>query len=300
MPRFGTIGDPSDSAYLALEKVLNDLTRVALSDNTKSAWAMALHDTDGNHAGQGGNYNLDVLRGKITGHSMVSIVCEIETLTTTRIVLSPTLTTTNIDQSGLHATAATVDVASDSAADDKDSTGLLTLRIFGLDANGVAQNEDITLEGQAEQTSANNYSAIHGWRGLTYGSGNTSAGNIFIGNGTFTSGVPDTIYATGETGHNRGATGYYTVPTGKKLYLRQFTMSMVGSNKEAKVHVETSANGINWITENEFGLESGGNFQGQIIAVPAIAGDTHIRITGLAGGAGTELVVIIGCELVDD
>jgi len=246
------------------------------------------------------DYNLEVLRGNITGHSMVTISCEIETLTTTRITISPNLTTELITQSALHTTSATVDVASDSADDDSAGTGLRTLTLIGLNDSGAAQTETITMDGQTEVTSASNYSAIHGFRGLTYGSGNTSAGNIYVGNGTFTSGVPATMIGTGEAGHNRSAFGYYTVPTGKKLYLRQFTMSMVGSNKEAKVHVETSANGIQWITENEFGLESGGNFQGNIIAVPAIAGDTNIRITGLAGASSTELAVILGCELVDD
>jgi len=244
--------------------------------------------------------NLEVLRGNVPGSAMVSINCEIETLTTIRITLSPNLTTELIDQSGLHSSAATVEVASDDANDASAGTGIRTLTLIGLDGSGVAQSETITMNGQTEVTSANTYSAIHNFRGLTYGSGETSAGNIYIGNGTFTSGVPTTIYGTGEAGHNRGAFGYYTVPTGKKLYLRQFTMSMVGSNKEAKVHVETSANGINWITENEFGLESGGNFQGSVIAVPAIAGDTHIRITGLGGASGTELAVILGCELIDD
>jgi len=246
------------------------------------------------------DYNLQVLMGNVVGHTMVSINGEIETLTTTRVTIAPTLTTTDIDQSGLHATAATVDVASDSATDDKDSTGLRTLRLFGLDSNGNAQNEIITLEGQAEQTSANTYSAIQGWRGLTTGSGNTSVGNIFIGNGTFTSGVPDTIYFVGEAGHNKGLTCYYTVPTATSLFLRAFNISMVGSNKEAKLHVETSSDGIFWITEREIGLESGGLFRGDIIAVPSITGGNHLRITGIGGASGTELAVVLSGELVDD
>jgi len=246
------------------------------------------------------DYNLEVLRGNVTGRTMVSINCEIETLTTTRITLSPNLTTELINQSGLHATSATVDVASDNTNDTSAGTGLRTLTLIGLNNSGVAQTETITMNGQTEVTSSNTYSAVQGFRGVTYGSGNTSAGNVYMGNGTFTSGVPATIYITGEAGHNKGSTGYYTVPTGKGLFLRQLTCSMVGSNKEAKIHIETSPDGILWITENEFGLESGTIFQGQIIAVPKIAGDTNIRITGVAGASGTELSVILGCELVDN
>jgi len=246
------------------------------------------------------DYNLEVLRGNVKGHAMVSINGEIETLTTTRVTIAPTLTTTDINQSGLHATAVTVDVASDDAADDKDSTGLRTLRIFGLDGDGNDQNEVITLEGQAEQTSANLYSAIQGFRGLTTGSGNTSAGNIFIGNGTFASGVPDTIYHTGEAGHNKGLSCYYTVPTGKTIFLRAFSLSMVGSNKEAKIHVETSSDGIFWITEREIGVESGGLFRGEIISVPGITAGNHLRLTAVAAAMGTELAVVLSGELVDN
>jgi len=246
------------------------------------------------------DYNLEVLRGNISGHSMVSVSGEIETLTTTRITISPALTTTDINQSGLHSSAVTVDVASSSATDDKDSTGLRTLRIFGLDSSGNAQTEIITLEGQAEQTSANTYSAIQGFRGLTTGSGNTSVGDIYVGNGTFTNGVPDTIYFSGEAGHNKGLTCYYTVPTGKSAFLRAFSLSMVGSNKEAKLHVETSSDGIFWITEREIGLQSGGLFRGDIITVPKITAGNHFRITGIAGGSGTEIAVVIDVELIDD
>lgn len=254
----------------------------------------------GNSFRSRGDYNLAVLEGKVGGHSMISIFGEIETLTTTRITISPNLTTEQIDQSGLHATSATVDVASDSTDDDSGGTGLLTLLLIGLDDNGVAQSEIITMDGQTEVTSSNTYSAVHAWRGLTYGSGEKSAGNIYIGNGTFTAGVPTTIYGTGEAGHNRGAFSYYTVPTGKKLFLRTFNFTMVGSNKIVKVHLETSANGINWITESEFGLESGTTFSGDIVSAPAIAGGTTLRVTAVAVAMGTEMAAIIGCELVNE
>jgi len=246
------------------------------------------------------DYNLEVLRSNVPSHVMVAIIGEIETLTTTRITLSPTLTTTDINQSDLHSTAVTVDVASDSANDTSAGTGLRTVLIIGLDSDGAAQSEIITLNGQTEVTSSNTYSAINAFRGLTTGSGNKSAGNIFVGNGNFSNGVPATIYFTGETGHNKGLTAYYTVPASKRLFLRAFSLSMVGSNKEAKIHIETSSDGTFWITEREIGLESGGLFQGAIQAVPAIAAGTHVRITGIGAGASTELAIILECELVDD
>ena len=94
------------------------------------------------------DYNLEVLRGNVSGHAMVTIAGHNDDATTTSVVVAPSLTTADIDQSGLHATAITVDVASTDAADDKDSTGLRTLTLEGLDSDGNEQDEVITLEGQ--------------------------------------------------------------------------------------------------------------------------------------------------------
>ena len=244
------------------------------------------------------DYNLDMIHGDIINHQEVSITGHNDVSTTTRVTVSPSLTTADIDQSGLHSTAITVDVASTSAADDKDSTGLLTVLVQGLDSDGNAQSETITLEGQAEQTSVNTYSAINGLRGLTVGSGNTSAGDIWVGNGSFTSGVPATKYFTADTGHNKGLTAYYTIPTGHILFPRKLQMSMVGSNKESDIHLETSANGSFWIVENLIGLESGTATQIDLASVPGFTAGTHFRITAESAGATTEITLTLACELI--
>ncbi len=246
------------------------------------------------------DYNLDVLRGLVSGHAMVEIIGHDDSLSTTRVTLAPTLVTADIDQSGIHAVAATVDVASTDANDDVAGSGLLTLTLAGLDSSGNAQTETITLTGQTEVTSANTYTAIHGFRGLTAGSGKKNAGTIWIGNGTFTAGVPATKYDAGIIGHNKGSTAYYTVPTGKTLYLRQLIQTMVGSNKEAEVNIESSSDGIFWVTEIEFGIESGVDFVAPIISVPGIPAASSVRVTAKAAASGTELTVILGCELVDN
>jgi len=231
------------------------------------------------------DYNLEVLRGNVAGHAMVTIAGHNDDSTTSRVVVAPTLTTADIDQSGLHATAITVDVASTDAADDKDSTGLRTVEIEGLDADGNEQSETITLEGQAEQTSTNTWSAINGFLGLTAGSGNKSAGDIWVGNGTFTSGVPATKYFVGEVGHNHGLTAYYTVPLGKKLFLRGLTFSVVGSNKELEITIETSTdNGNLWIIEDEISGTSGMAFHVPAISFHEIPARTHIRVRAEAAG----------------
>jgi hypothetical protein len=245
------------------------------------------------------DYNLEVLRGNVAGSTMVSITGRDTALTTSRITVAPTSTTANIDQSGIHTTPATVDVASTSANDDAGGSGLLTLTLMGLDASGDAQTETITMDGQTEVTSSNTYSAVNGWRGLTWGATTWNEGTIWVGNGTFTAGVPATEYIAGEIRANRDHTAYYTVPTGKTLYLRQFTPGVATSNKDVEFFVEVSANGINWFTEQEFTMETF-IFQGDVIAVPGIPAGWHVRIEALSSAAATDVTVILGCQLVDD
>jgi len=246
------------------------------------------------------DYALDLVHGDLIGHASVGIIGHNDVSTTTRVTISPGLTTANIDQSGLHSTAITVDVASEDANDTSDGSGLRTVRIFGLDSDGFEQGENIILNGQTEVASVLTYSAINGMRGITVGSGNTSAGNIWCGNGSFTSGIPATKYFAADAGHNKGLTAYYTVPTGKELIPKFLQASMVGSNKETDIHFETSANGSFWITENLIGLISGGVIQIQLTSTPTFPAGAHFRLTAESGGAGTEITMTVACELIEE
>ena len=248
-----------------------------------------------------GDYNLNVLRGLVTGHAMVSIVGHDSAIGTTRVTIAPSLAAGNIDQSSLAATAVTVDVASTSANDDVAGTGLLTLQLQGLDSLGAAQTEDITLTGATEVTSANTYSAITGWVGLTTGSGNTNDGVIWVGNGTFTAGVPATKFFSGDAEFNKGLTAYYVVPAGKTLYLRTFTSTIASSTKDVEFFVETSADGVLWVNQNALGMESGAVFPAAIVvASPGLVAGTHVRIEASSSAANTIVSATLGCELVDN
>ena len=246
------------------------------------------------------DYNLEVLKGNVAGHAMVPILGHTETLTTTKITVASALTTTDIDQSGIHATPAKVKVASSSTDDDAGGTGLLTLLLIGLDADGVAQTETIVMDGQTEVESVKLYSAINGFRGLSAGGGGSNAGTIYVGVGTFTLGVPTTFYFTGEINTNKGTTAYYTVPAGKTLYTRTFVATMTSSNKEAEMHTEISTDGIFWVQETEFGIESGGFEQIIVFTAPGIVAGSHLKLTAKAVAMDTELTALIGAELVDN
>lgn len=243
------------------------------------------------------DFNLEVLRGNVVGHSMVSILGHNDALDSTKTTIGPTLSTTNIDQSAL---SGTVDVASTDANDTSAGTGLRTVLLIGLDTSGDAQTETITMNGQTEVTSVNTYSAVNGMRAVTTGSGNMNAGTLWAGNGTFTSGVPATKYFSMDPLFNKALTAYYVVPSGKTLFLRQLTLTVATTNKDVEFFIEQSSDGSVWLAEAVFGLETG-NFQGNILAVPGLVAGTHIRIEGESSAAGgVECTAILGCQLVDD
>ena len=246
------------------------------------------------------DYNLEVLRGNVPGHSMVNIEGHDESLTTTRTTIHPTATTANIDQSVIAATPAVVGVAStDNAADTAGGTGALTVRVFGLDSSGDAQTNDVTLNGTTAVNTGSTFSAVNGLRTLTTGSSNSNTGTIWVGTGSFTAGVPAVKMFSMQGGFNVGHTAYYVVPTGKTLYLRELTLTLATTNKDVDFYIEESTNGILWFTEDVFGLEPG-DVQIQIIAVPGVPAGSHIRVEAKSSASGTDVTAILECELVDD
>jgi hypothetical protein len=246
------------------------------------------------------DYNLEVLKGNVVGSTMVSIIGHDETLTTTRTTLHPNGTTDNIDQTGIHTTPAIVKAASTDVDDSSAGSGCRTLTIIGLDSAGAALTETITLSGQTEVSTSSSFKAVNGARCASWGATGYNEGTIWVGTGTFTSGVPATKHLSLEARSNKAMTAYYTVPAGKTLYLRQLTMNVATSNKDVEFFVEHSTNGgTNWFSEAIFGMEPGA-FQGNILAIPGLPAGTHLRIEALSTGAGTDAICLLGCELIDN
>ena len=255
------------------------------------------------HRGTGGDYNLDVLRGLVPGHSMVSINGFNDAASTTIGTIGPGMVAGyEIDQGTIDGTPAAVIVGSTSAADNgSTATGALTARVIGLNSSGVAATEDVTLDGQTGVTTSATWSAINGLRVLTWGSGKTNAGNLWVGTGALSVGIPAVRIFSALAGHSKGLTAYYVVPAGKTLYLRRFNTTLAQATKAIDISVEVSTDsGINFITEALFGIESGGPFVGKVIGTPGIAAGSHIRIRGLMEASTAIVTAILACELIDN
>lgn len=79
--------------------------------------------------------------------------------------------------------AAATTIVSDNAADTGAGTGLQQARVFGLDANFLEVQEDVTLNGVAPVALANQYLRVHRVFGIAFGTGETNAGNIDVQHG---------------------------------------------------------------------------------------------------------------------
>jgi len=102
-----------------------------------------------------------------------------------------------------------------------DDAATCQVMINGLDANYLPINEIVNLTGQTAVTTANSYLRIQN----AYVIANPTSGDIYIGTGTVTSGIPATVYERIFDGHNRTESGRYTVPANRTFYLTHGTIS---------------------------------------------------------------------------
>jgi hypothetical protein len=132
------------------------------------------------------------------------------------------------DQGGLYVyptAAITMTVSSSSTNDAAAGTGARTVAIAGLDANYREISETITLNGQTAVNTVNQYIRVYRARVTSAGSGGTNAGNIHIGTGTVTAGVPATTYARVSAGEGQTLMAIFTVPAGYTAYIQQGTIA---------------------------------------------------------------------------
>jgi hypothetical protein len=161
-------------------------------------------------------FTLQVARGQIPGHRNVTVFGFNGDVDQTEVTVWP--------YTGLiphPAAALQMKVSSSNAADTSAGTGARTVLIQGLDADYNEISEVMTLNGQTAVTTANSYLRINYATVATAGSSQSAAGDIYIGTGTITAGVPATVYNLIKFNYNDTVTGHYTVPAGHTAYLVQ-------------------------------------------------------------------------------
>jgi hypothetical protein len=165
--------------------------------------------------GKDEEFSLQVARGLIPGHSAITVFGYNPDVDTSEESVWPNGGTVP------HPTAASVlKVSSTDAADASPSgTGARTVLITGLNGSFNEVSETIVLNGQTAVNTVNSYLYVNGLTVTSVGSGGANAGDINVGTGTVTAGVPAVLYDMIAIGYNNRTTGHYCVPAGYTAFL---------------------------------------------------------------------------------
>lgn len=159
-------------------------------------------------------FELQVARGQIEGHQIVQVFGYNSDLDLTEESIWP-----NGGAVPHPTTASVLKVSSSSADDAAAGTGARTVYISGVDADFDEVGEFVTLNGQTAVNTSNSYRYVNQLYVVTVGSGAHNAGNINVGTGTVTAGVPAVLYDMIAIGYNQRTTAHYCVPAGYTGYM---------------------------------------------------------------------------------
>lgn len=170
-------------------------------------------------------FYLQAARGQVQGHRIVI-----------RTGLNPDVDTgiqeSLWDHTGLQvppAAATLMTVSSTSASDTAAGVGAHNVVIAGLDASYNEITEVVPLNGLTGVSTVNQFFRVHNVSVVTVGSSGTAVGDIYIGTGTVTAGIPAVIYGKIRIGWNTTQMIQYTFPAGWTAYLLDITGSSIAS-----------------------------------------------------------------------
>ena len=187
-------------------------------------------------------FELQVARGQITGHRAITVFGYNPDVDASEETVWPAGGMLTHPSSAVQ-----MKVSSSSATDNPSSTGAWAIVINGLDNNYNELSETVALNGQTAVLTINSYIRINSAYVSATGTGNSAVGDIYMGVGTVTLGVPATIYQIIKFDYNSTTTGHYTVPAGYTAYMDAGSVNTgqaAGSNPVTCRLVTSGANNI--------------------------------------------------------
>ena len=185
-------------------------------------------------------FELQVSRGQIPGHRNVTVFGFNPDVDQTQVSVWPLQSLITFPASALQMT-----VSSTSTNDTSNGTGARTVVVQGLDANYNEVTETVTLNGQTAVAMTASLLRVNYAYVATAGSGNSAAGDIYIGTGTVTTGVPATTYDIIKFDYNATTTGSYTIPAGYTAYVSEGLFSTGQPSGTTQVQGRLLTRGIN-------------------------------------------------------
>ena len=185
-------------------------------------------------------FELQVARGQIQGHRNVTVFGFNGDVDQTQVSVWPLPSLITFPAAALQMT-----VSSTNANDTAAGTGARTVVVQGVDANYNEVTETVTLNGQTAVTMSASLLRVNYAYVATAGSGNSAAGDIYIGTGTVTAGVPATVYDIIKFDYNTTTTGSYTIPAGYTAYVSQGLFSTGQPSGTTQVQGRLLTRGLN-------------------------------------------------------
>lgn len=185
-------------------------------------------------------FELQVARGQIQGHRNVTVFGFNPDVDTTQVSVWPLPSLITFPSSAIQMT-----VSSSSANDTSAGTGARTIVVQGLDADYNEVTETVIMNGQTAVTMTASLLRVNYAYVATAGSANSAAGDIYIGTGTVTSGVPATVHDIIKLDYNNTTTGSYTIPAGYTAYMSQGLFSTGQATGSTKVEGRLLTRGTN-------------------------------------------------------
>jgi hypothetical protein len=174
-------------------------------------------------------FELQVSRNQIQGHRSVTVFGFNPDVDATQVSVWPLPSLITFPASAIQ-----MKVSSTSADDTSAGTGARTVVVQGLDANYNEVTETVTLNGQTAVTMTASLLRVNYAYVGTAGSSNGALGDIYVGTGVVTAGVPATTYDIIKFDYNNTTTGSYTIPAGYTAYLSQglFSAGQAGGSNQ--------------------------------------------------------------------
>ncbi len=169
---------------------------------------------------------------------------------------------------------------------------------MGLDTNYDEVTQTVSMNGQTGVTIPTSLLRVYRAWVATAGSGTTNAGDIWIGTGTITDGVPANKYAGIVTGAGQTLMAIYTVPDQNAdgvsfsggVILRWYGSIGAINAAYATLALQTRASGGAWRTRRAAGVAEGGYLNEYITFGIDVAPRTDIRIRVLSNGVNNSAI----------
>lgn len=253
------------------------------------------------------NFDLEVSKGNITGHTTVNKFGRAPTgIQTTATDVWDRATAAPLQQIWIAPTQARIhQIVSSDVGDTSGGAGARTIKVYGLTGWGTAEvSEDITMNGTTNVATSNSYVIIHRMKVLTKGATNVNIGAI-----TATADTDGTVTAQMNDAEGQTQMAIYGIPSTQTAYMSRYYGTINKSSGAATtvnfsllVNPEPDAELINFLVKNTRGLQSTGTSSDtwHYNSHFKIPGPAIIKVQGKASSADVEASSGFDLILIDN